>query len=544
MDSNERTGREDTQETSKDEIVQESGSVSKDSGDTDSKELLSSESDHAPTARTMKTVAGLTFTERDPLQLLPSAGDFETGDMIGIPTHYGWRIMELVNSTSQGEHPPMSAWRFKCHLTGDGEKFKSGEEEALAEKIRSDVNKPNRAKEAVQAEGKCNICGGKLCSNKELCDMCFSDNTLLPDDGTEVGGIPVVREALKSRQNRIDELRMKIGTIQCPECANTGATGEGMLGYDLADENTLAMSCSCGHKWEVKAPLDPVGDRKRAQPPEPTEQTVSDEPEEIDMPDIGPEGPKSYKPFVTGGGGAVEQIRWWSCPACGVYIDSLVQEGGIHRIVSPERLICPRCNTKNLNTVEGDYFIDGVPKVKAKLAPTVSVDLEPHIRSSAVMFDENEDLFPVDIFKEESQWPRYLAATIAGVGSMIADRIEKLTKALVDHSDNLMEVFDDMALQIKSVGKKTSDDGPMDIHDVLQESDDMVIITRTSSRNGEIVTSKWPKDKDAPPGWEVVICDRCASPVWIDDDGNFVCRNPGCSSKNESGDAEGDEKTG
>ena len=109
----------------------------------------------------------------------------------------------------------------------------------------------------------------------------------------------------------------------------------------------------------------------------------------------------------------------------------------------------------NLDSVEGNHFEAGIPKVKAKLIEIKGADIADYVRNASAIMDET-GIFPVDSFKEEPEWPKNLASIMMGCAMAIAERLDR-SNALAEERNMLSSEGNCVAAEAVMLSKKLAE---------------------------------------------------------------------------------------
>lgn len=129
-----------------------------------------------------------------------------------------------------------------------------------------------------------------------------------------------------------------------------------------------------------------------------------------------------------------EAIRWWQCPVCRRYIDTLLTIDGHERIVPIERIHCPGCGSRSLDENQAEYFAPHIldlykgkeieAQAKGSYTPPAEESfLDAMLEGKAILADCG--FFGLEIDEDkEPRWPREIGAILIGIAYYLGQCIK------------------------------------------------------------------------------------------------------------------------
>jgi len=494
MDSNERSGKDHTSETSGDENVQEKRSGGNVSGESKGETTPLPKTGTPPEgAISRSTIAGKEFWLFADDLIIPLPSGMNLGDLVGYPNATGFTLSEVVMATSDDQD-------LVFHGTIHGNEFIPAGNGGLGH-LPYLPETPESVKDAIRDELGIPKDDGSVCKIHDQPNLRLApvQQTMELESARapELEGEPV---ELKSPGPHVSVVipneRDDFGKIsnggktffemnageEPPACMENGdiiglPVPGGWSLQEKKDGVWIYLGVVINDEFIPPAtvkPMDPVGDRKKKQseedaingPPKPLSITIT----EVD--DIDPD--EILKPYMTGGGGAMGRRRYWQCAKCSVYLDALYEKtSGIPEIALEERVSCPRCGSATLDSVEGEHLREDTPVLKADILPETLDDVSEIYRDASAILDETE-IFPEDTQGSEPEWPRGLARIIIGNSIVLSKRMERIALALEKKNESsakleehLVEVMDHLKDRVDKISPIVTE--PLDDHHALPD---------------------------------------------------------------------------
>ena len=122
--------------------------------------------------------------------------------------------------------------------------------------------------------------------------------------------------------------------------------------------------------------------------------------------------------------------RYWQCPLCKKYMDALLTIDGREQIASPDRIKCAVCGCENLDTVEGEFFLErhGAP-IPAGYLPPSDPGMLQFVREGSAMVDD-AGFFGEDAKDQEPNWPRHMTAAMIGCITRLNGTLDRIAVRL------------------------------------------------------------------------------------------------------------------